>query len=266
MNNTIESQKANNPTEPHANAAAFEDQLRASMDDLLRKTRIHQDAWRLGEEDQWFLDEGSGEVVFTFADSVASAPAQVIGTFDSLTGLWTWAWADAALPPELKQDALRLKEYGEEHGFQHLVVPTWQAEETHCWYMTALACALFEASGAYRGTSGHIYTFITFREVAACPVSEPEEETVVLDVDEFITTAIEDFKAALEDPEQQRQACCRYLKRGVRAGVAQDDLIHRLGLSAPSILDLAGYSAELADNVMATLKTISDEEILECPV
>lgn len=263
MNKTTESQKLNSSAEPHTNAAAFEEQLRASMDDLLRKTRMHQDAWQLGEEEQWFLDEGSGELVFTFSDSVASAPAQVIGTFDSLTSVWTWAWADEALPAELKEDALRLREYGKEHGFQHLVVPTWQAEETHCWYMTALACALFEASGAYRGTSGHVYTFITFREVVANPVTEPEEE--VVDEDEFIVAAIEDFKACREDPEQQRQACCRFLKKGAVAGMAQDELIHRLGLSAPSILDLAGYSAELADNVMATLKTLSDEEILECP-
>lgn len=263
MSNTIESQQANSPAEPHVNAAAFEEQLRASMDDLLRKTRMHQDGWQLGEEEQWFLDESAGELIFTFPDSVASAPAQVIGTFDSLSGVWTWAWADEALPAELKEDALRLREYGQQHGFQHLVVPSWQAEETHCWYMTALACALFEASGAYRGTSGHVYTFITFREVAANPVTEPEEE--VLDEDEFITAAIEDFKACLEDPEQQRQACCRYLKRGVLAGMAQDELIHRLGLSAPSVLDLAGYSTEMADSVMAALKTISDEEILECP-
>ncbi len=255
-------QKTTGATETHANAAAFEDQLRASMDELLRKTRMHQDAWGLGEEDQWFLDEGSGEVVFTFADSVASAPAQVIGTFDSLSGIWSWAWTDETLPDNMKEDALRLKEFGAEHGFQHLLVPTWQAEETHCWYMTALACALFEASGAYRGATGHIYTFLTFREVLTSPVSQPEEMPANVDV--VVAHAVEEFKTCVEEPEQQRQACCRYLKRGVLAGVAQDELIHRLGLSAPSVLDLAGYSADAADNVMGMLKTISDDEILEC--
>jgi hypothetical protein len=261
MKSKPEWQKFTDPAHPQTNAAAFEDQLRASMDDLLRKTRTHQDSWGFGEEDQWFLDEGSGEVVFTFPDSVASAPAQVIGKFDSESGLWTWAWADDSLPDGLKEDALRLKEYGTEHGFQHLIVSTWEAEETHCWYMTALACALFEAAGAYRGVSDSVYTFIIFRDVVASPVIEPDQEQVT--PDSLTSETVEDFRACLEDPEQQRQACCRYLKRGVMAGIAQDELIHRLGLAAPSVLDLAGYSPELSDSVMAMLKTISDDEILE---
>ena len=261
MKHKTDTPQSTAPTESHPNAAEFEAQLRASMDDLLRKTRTHQDGWGLGEEEQWLLDEGSGELVFTFPDAVASAPAQVIGTFDTLSSEWTCAWAQAALPDILKEDSLRLKTYGLEHGFQHLVVPNWVAEETHCWYMTALACALFKASGAYRGVSGHLYTFIIFREVVASAIRSDEEEPEPHD--EFTSAAVEEFKNCLDDPEQQRQACCRYLKRGGLAGMAQDELIHRFGLAAPSVLDLAGYPPELADSVMAMLKTIADDEISE---
>ncbi len=263
MKKETEIENSAGPAEPQNHAAEFEAQLRASMDDLLRKTRVHQDAWGLGEEEQWFLDEGSAELVFTFPDAVVSAPAQVIGSFDSLTGLWTWAWADDSVPDALKEDSLRLKEYGIEHGFQHLIVPSWQAEETHCWYMTALACALGEASGAYRGVFGQTFTFMIFREVAASPVEEPEPQPEAQE--KFIAEAVEDFKACLDNSEQQRQACCRYLKRGALAGMAQDELIHRLGLAAPSVLDLAGYSSESSDGVMGMLKGISDDEIMECP-
>jgi hypothetical protein len=45
------------------------------------------------------------------------------------------------------------------------------------------------------------------------------------------------------------------------AGFSQDELIHRLGLAAPSVLDLAGYNADQADTVMTMLKGITDEEI-----
>jgi len=263
MKSNPESQNVTDPVEPHPNAAAFEDQLRASMDDLLCKTRLHQDSWGFGEEDQWFLDEGSGEVVFTFPDSVVSAPAQVIGRFDSLSGSWTWAWADDSLPENLKDEAFRLREFGAENGFQHLILPRWSAEETHCWYMTALACALFEASGAYRGASGHTYTFLIFREAVTSPVLEPDGEDRPSEA--FMSEAVEDFRACPGDPALQRQACCRYLKRGVLAGIAQDELIYRLGLAAPSVLDEAGYSPELSENVMGMLKSISDDEILDSP-
>ncbi len=261
MKSLTDSQNITTPAESHSTAAEFEAQLRSSMDDLLRKTRDHQDAWDLGEEDQWFLDEGSGELIFTFPDMVASAPAQIIGTHDSLSGLWTWAWAQDSVPDILKEDALRLKAYGQEHGFQHLLVPSWTAEETHCWYMTALACSLFEASGAYRGVTGNLCTFMIFREVVASPVAESDAEPVTND--EFFSTAVEEFKLFPEDPDQQRLACCRYLKRGTLTGVAQDELIHRLGLAAPSVLDLAGYAPEVAETVMSMLKSISDDEIMQ---
>ncbi|HEY5910788.1 MAG TPA: hypothetical protein VJA21_09320 [Verrucomicrobiae bacterium] len=255
--------KTAGPDQPHINAAEFEAQLRASMDDLMVKTRTHQDAWGLGKEVQWCLDEGSGELVLTFPDSVVSAPAQVIGKFDSDLGDWTWAWADESLPENLRADAMRVHEYGMAHGYQHLVVPTWQAEESHCWYMTALACALCEASGAYRGVSGDIQTFVIYRNAVATPLADPEPGKGTTEED-LIAVAVEEFKACPEDADQQRQVCCRYLKRGALAGLEQDELIHRLGLEAPSVLDRAGYSAELSDNVMGMLKTISDQEIFEC--
>src|SRR5438477_719390 len=82
----------------HDHAADFEALLRASMDELLVKTNAHREGWGLGEEDQWFLDEGSSEVIFTFADAVISAPAQVIGSYNIASHEWTWAWADPELP------------------------------------------------------------------------------------------------------------------------------------------------------------------------
>jgi hypothetical protein len=247
----------------HGNAADFEATLRASMDELLLKTRAHQDAWGFGEEDQWCLDQGSGEVVFTFPDCVISAPAQVIGTLDAEQGTWTWAWADPAVPDHLKSDSWRLREYGEEHGFQHLVTRTWAAEESHCWYMAALACSLCQAQGVFRGITGSLHAFVSFYEPKTVSVSEGAEEP---NLDVLSAEAAEEFKVSIDDPDEQRQACIRYLKRGAVAGFPQDELIHRLGLWAPSVLDLAGYPAELADNVMGMLKTITDEEIDSCLV
>jgi len=249
------------PEQPHGNAAEFEALLRTSMDDLMQKTRIHQESWGFGEEDQWFLNQDSGDLVFTFPDGVASGPGQVIGTFDPQAGTWTWAWADRLLPDHLKRDAFRVRDFGVEHNLQHLLAPTWPAQESHAWYMTAFACWLCHAQGAFRGEAEDTCTFLTFGEITNIAADQPGE--VVLD--DFTAQAVEDFKANLENPDEQRLACCRYLRRGTMVGMQQDELIHRLGLASPSILDLAGYTADLAENVMGMLKTISDDEIVEYP-
>jgi hypothetical protein len=253
--------KANTPPQPHGTAAAFEALLRSSMDELLIKTRAHQEDWDFGEHDQWFLNQGSAELVFTFPDFVVSASPQVIGTFDTDDHLWTWAWADSELPDHLKVASLRVKDYGAQHGFQHLLTPSWPAEESHCWYMTALACRLCGSEGAFRGVSGNVHSFISFCGVEISSVTDTPAGT---DLDGLTAEAVEDFKGCLENPEEQRQASIRFLKRGAMAGFPQEELIHQLGLGSPSILDLAGYSADLAENVMGMLKTISDEDILYC--
>lgn len=254
---------------PPANASEFESLLRSAMDELMVRTRTHQDAWNFGQEEQWFLDQGSAELSFTFPDVVVSAPAQIIGTWQQDTGIWTWAWADPTVPAPLQEDSYRLREYGEHHGFQHLLTESWQAEESHCWYMTALACWLCDAKGAYRGVAGNTCTFITFREVSKNSVPELltdlMEDDICSPVGErlqaFLNSSAEEFKRCSAFPEEQRKACCRYLSKGALEGIDQAELIHHLGLASPSVLDLAGYCPDSAQNVMDILKTISDEEI-----
>jgi len=247
------------PTTPHPHSVGdFEALLRVSMDEVLIKTNAQRDAWGLGDEEQWFLDHGSGELIFTFADAVSSAPAQVIGTFDLQTCTWTWAWADPSLPDHLKNDSWQVREFGASNGFQHLVTSSWTAEESHCWYMTALACHLCHCQGAFRGVSHDKYVFITFGDVTTMEVNEPMSE---LDCQELMEQTAAEFKACIDNPDEQRQVCVYYLSRGSLARLPQDQLIHRLGLTAPSVLDLAGYSSDQAESVMAMLKSISDEEI-----
>jgi hypothetical protein len=92
--------------------AAF---LEGSMEGLRLQTAGHQGTWHFGEEEQWDLDQKSGELVFTFPDKIAKAPAQVIGTFDSKTSTWMWAWANQSIAEPLKRDSLRVLDYGKQH-------------------------------------------------------------------------------------------------------------------------------------------------------
>src|SRR5215469_8937668 len=71
---------------------------RISMEQLLLNTRVHQDAWMFGKEEQWNLDLGRAELILSFPGRMVVAPAQIIGTFDVQTSVWTWAWANSSIP------------------------------------------------------------------------------------------------------------------------------------------------------------------------
>jgi len=65
-----------------------------------------------------------------------------------------------------------------------------------------------------------------------------------------------DLRAAKSDPAEQRQALCRYYKRGEKANLTNDELIDFLGVSTPSILDKAGYTEEEATALMDISDTL----------
>jgi hypothetical protein len=235
----------------------FDTLLRLSMEELLFKTQAHQDSWLFGKEEQWNLDPGQGELVFTFPGRLVIAPAQIIGTYDAQTSVWTWSWANPSNPEALIVHALYLKDYGDQNGIARLSSPEWTGAETDCWYMAALACRLCGHHGAYRGPSESLYSFITFGQVQLNPPLEAQDELLK----NFVLESAGDFRTCSESLEEQRRACCRYFRRGSLVGLSQSDLIDSLALAAPSVLDNAGYPPEAAERVMDMIGGISDEEI-----
>jgi hypothetical protein len=252
--------RSNEPFPDSGGAALdFDGLLRMSMEELLLKTQHHQNTWLFGKEEQWTLDPGRGEVAFSFPGRLVTAPAQVIGTFSTETALWRWGWADSSISENLSTHALRLKEYGQHNGIPRLTSPEWTAEETDCWYMAALACNLCGSYGAYRGPSENNYSFITFGELTLNPPLEAREELLK----NFATESANDFRTCAESFEDQRRACCRYFRRGLLVGLSQSELIDSLALTAPSVLDAAGYQPDAAERVMEMIGGLSDEEIAD---
>jgi len=79
--------------------------------------------------------------------------------------------------------------------------------------------------------------------------------------DKITRESAQEFREAIGSPEMKKLACCRYLKRGALVGLSHPELIDFLGVSSPSVLDLAGYSDEEAQAVMDGLAHISDADI-----
>jgi hypothetical protein len=256
---SLQTQNSQRNTVPEAEieVADFETLLRVSMEDLMVVTQAHQQAWHFGKEEQWDIDFELGELVLKFPGRQVIAAAQIIGVYDSEAGLWQWAWADPSLPNSITTHALQVKDYGEQQGIERLTSPEWAGAETDCWYMAALAFRLGGSQGAYRGPAGATYTFFTLGELTLDPPLDDIEAVTR----NFLLETAEEFRNCTEDQEQQRLTCCRYFRRGPLTGMTQNELIDSLGLSSPSVLDAAGYSAEAAQQVMDLVGGISDEEI-----
>lgn len=238
-------------------ALDYDSLLRSSMDELMEKTEAHQLTWGFGHEEEWQLDQDKGELVFKFPGRSAVTPVQIVGTYDKQTGSWMWAWANPLIADNLKTEALRLKQYGDEFGIQRLSAPEWLGDESDCWYMAALACRLANAQGAYRGPAADTYTFMTF----GIPSHTPPPEDHVEILRSFKEETATEFRTCAEDWEAQRKVCCRYFRRGAVIGLSQSELIDALGLDMPSVLDIAGYPPESSERIMDLIGEISDDEI-----
>jgi hypothetical protein len=143
----------------------FQAFIEGSMEGLRLQTEAHQGAWHFGEEERWDFAQDTGEIVFTFPDTVVRAPAQIIGTFDSEAGTWMWAWGNSSISDSLTRDSVRAREYGRQQGIRRLTSASWPGEEMDGWHMAALANRLCETNGVYRGPAGATFVFFTFGEV-----------------------------------------------------------------------------------------------------
>jgi hypothetical protein len=132
---------------------------------LAALTAAHDGAWHIGEAD-WSVDQDEGTIVFDSPNGMqAVAPVQIIGTYDTRQGTWLWAWDNPSVGPALAEDARRVRAFGQEQGFEILTTRKLTCPEEQCWELTALACLLCGAQGAYRGPADTARIFMIFGEV-----------------------------------------------------------------------------------------------------
>ena len=139
---------------------------RLSVEELKTKTDVHRSVWGIDRIKRWDLNQEDGQLVFSLAEGMkATAPAQIIGTYNTDDHTWLWAWANSSIEDKLKSDALKLRKYGEEHHVDRLTQRKWIGTEEDAWAMVALAVRLCGEQGGYRGPAGATRVFIAFGEV-----------------------------------------------------------------------------------------------------
>jgi hypothetical protein len=136
------------------------------MNELQLKTAAHVQGWHM-DACEWAVDQASGAISFTDHERTmtATAPVQIIGTFNTDDSSWLWGWANSSLHPSLVADANTLKAYGSQKGYKALTAPKVSCDEQAAWAFAALACMVCNRQGAYRGPAGSTMIFMTFDTV-----------------------------------------------------------------------------------------------------
>jgi hypothetical protein len=144
---------------PHATMVA------RSLEDLRIKTASFERLFQIGEAD-WALDQDRGEIVFTSPQGlVATAPAQIAGTYNTDDSTWLWAWDNPSIAEPLAAHAKLARQYGERRRVAELTTHKLTITEEKAWELAALTCKLGNDQGVYRGPAGPTMVFITFGEV-----------------------------------------------------------------------------------------------------
>lgn len=146
----------------------LEGYIAASVEGLRMVTAAHQSTWHLGEEQSWNVDQDQGLLIFTFANgTTASAPVQIVGTYNARDNTFMWGWEHPSVVPDLQQNAAQARAFGQEHGSKELTTQTVSCTEQRAWEYSALAMRLSEANGAYRAEAAPgTFVFMNFGEVS----------------------------------------------------------------------------------------------------
>lgn len=149
-----------------ASPAAVELFVRQSVEGLKTQTSAHSATWHLGEEKSWSVDQDQGLIRFVFANGVvATAPVQIVGTYNPKSGTFLWGWDHPSVSAPLRRAATRVRDYGLKNKHGPFTTREIECTEEQAWEFTAVAARLDSANGAYRASSGGPLVYMTFGEI-----------------------------------------------------------------------------------------------------
>jgi hypothetical protein len=93
--------------------------FKAGYDLIATLAEAHSE-WGCGTAERWDLDQTTGLIQWTFPDRIATAPAQILASYNRPRGSWMWAWANASILPPLRRDSQRVRDWALDNGH-----PNW---------------------------------------------------------------------------------------------------------------------------------------------
>jgi len=144
----------------------FREFLHPLVHELMDKnTRFRE---KYGLHDRWNWDSESATMTFSDpAKPTLRIDATVVGTTQGNS--WEWTWANPNFKTESKHDMERVREFGENQGYDELTSGFLNADEHTGWEMTAVAAHILGAPGAYRFPTEMGYCYLIYRKIEEIP-------------------------------------------------------------------------------------------------
>ena len=139
--------------------------LLEGQDLIEQSARAHAERWGLGAADRWSLDQQDGRIVWTFEDHTASAPAQILGSWNREVGSFAWSWDNATILEPLCRTAEQVRAFGEEHDVVALTSSPLRLDEEQVRDLVALAFRIGSCTGLYHPFDGRLATYVSFGPV-----------------------------------------------------------------------------------------------------
>jgi hypothetical protein len=137
--------------------------------DLIATLAEAHSEWGCGTAVRWDLDQTTGLIQWTFPDRIATAPAQILASYNRPQGSWMWAWANESILPPLRRDSQRVRDWALDNGHPELAEPKLPADERRASDLSALAVLITKATGFYNPVSSTVVPIITFGKVTIAP-------------------------------------------------------------------------------------------------
>ncbi|MEP6786409.1 MAG: DUF6882 domain-containing protein [Sphingomonadales bacterium] len=120
---------------------------------LQQKNAVLVEDFRIGSWPRYDYDLESRTLTFS-EDGHAKviAEIQVVGTTSENAGNWLWAWDNAHWPSDTVVDALKVRDFGDQHQIAELTKNYVEDDDLNAlgWELTAVAARVCDAVGAYR--------------------------------------------------------------------------------------------------------------------
>ncbi len=143
---------------PNATAAPAENAdlvLRRSFAEMQDLTSVAIATWHLDQAAHWSVDQEVGTIVFAFDDgTVATAPVQIVGTYNRSDHTFLWAWEHPSVQRPLQRAARRALAFSQRSSLSDFTTRKVECSEDEAWHFAAVAAHLDAAQGIYRGDSG----------------------------------------------------------------------------------------------------------------
>jgi hypothetical protein len=133
--------------------------------EISRTTQEHADRWGLGKAKRWVLNQDDGRVVWSFEDHIASAPAQILGSWNGEVGSFVWAWDNDSIADSLCVTAANVRAFGAEHEIRALTTSPLELDEARTRDLIAVAFRIGRCTGLYHPFDGRLASYIAFGEV-----------------------------------------------------------------------------------------------------